>query len=504
MSIPTAIVDNLHQTWLYRAIEGWCRKDALELREELGLAKFSITSSDPIEMYQTVKRHLLSKTFQDETLKFLMDAPSWAGFTLDKDEFKSGQQIIGAAKDEAVALLWLMALPKLIVRPTVLPEDYPTDDIVQFIDSIMASHESREALVNQMSNAMEKRGIHDIVFEPNPIGRGYVIDETMRTQRLRSLLAMVIMKSTKCPFDIDQVFTLDEDQIVEETTAYIVTMQAQAMLKSHIAGSAMRRPFDWPLIGNPEICSRLFTTLDVLKHYASKLTTCSLYSSEIAGEFSPWDKQEFISFLLREITDHYSEIHRIRHGRSKNIELDVFIELITGENVEIAKRLEGEIDPGSVLFEKLNEYKQRAKIGEKPRISPERRFRLVLSSLKQKISDERVDEITTDEILDQIIVAFDAIIEVVESHRESLGDESERFALALSFETAYRILHLLDLGEGIIDIPWVSRFIAEESARSDITSGDMSNLEDEHRIKRIVTAYAGGLTYLILQSSNHQ
>jgi hypothetical protein len=126
-----------------------------------------------------------------------------------------------------------------------------------------------------------------------------------------------------------------------------------------------------------------------------------------------------------------------------------------------------------------------------------------LSTLKQTISEERLDEITSDEIVDRIIGAYDAIIEVVEGHRESLGDESERFAQALSFETAYRILHLLDLGEAIIDIPWVSRFIAEESARSDISAGDMSNLEDEHRIKRIVTAYAGGLTYLILQSSNH-
>ncbi|MGD9397278.1 MAG: hypothetical protein PVJ05_12675, partial [Candidatus Thorarchaeota archaeon] len=450
-----------------------------------------------------VKKHLLSKTFQDETLKFLMDAPSWAGFALDKDEFKSGQQIIGAAKDEAIALLWLMAIPKLIVSPTVLPEEYPIDDIMQFIGDLMASDESRDALVNQMSNAMETRGIHDIVFVPNPIGRGYTIDETMKTQRLKSLLAMVIMKSTKCPFDIDQVFTLDGDQIVEETTAYIVTMQAQAMLKSHIAGSAMRRPFDWPLIGNPEICSRLFATLDVLKHYASKMTTCSMYSSEIGGKITPWDKREFISFLLREITDHYSEIHRIRHGKSKNIELDLFIGLITGENIEIAKRLEGEIDTGTVLFEELNDYKQKAKIGEKPKISPERRFRIILSTLKQTISEERLDEITSDEIVDRIIGAYDAIIEVVEGHRESLGDESERFAQALSFETAYRILHLLDLGEAIIDIPWVSRFIAEESARSDISAGDMSNLEDEHRIKRIVTAYAGGLTYLILQSSNH-
>jgi hypothetical protein len=500
-AMARAIVDNVHQTWLYRAIEGWCRKDALELREELGLASFSITSSDPLKMYQTVKRHLLSKTFHhDETLQFLMDAPHWVGFTLDKNEFQSGQQIINAAKNEAIALLWLMAIPKLIISPTIMPEEYPIDCIMQFIGDLMKSDESRDSLVKHMSNAMESRGIHDIVFEPNPIGRGYAIDETMKAQRLSSLIAMVIMRSTKYPFDIDQVFPLNEEQMVEETAAYIASMQAKTMLKNQITGGAIQRPFDWPLIGNPKICSRLFKTLDVLKHYASKITTCSLYSSEIAGESIPWGQREFISFLLHELTDNYSEIHRIRHGKSKNSELDHFIKLLTGENIEIAERLAQEYDPGPALFEELKDYKQKAKIGEKPRITPERRFRIILASLKQTVSDETMEEMASDEIIDQIIEVFDAIIEVVEGHTRSLGEESERFAQALCFETAYRILQLLNVGDALMDLPWVSRFIAEESARSDITIGDIDHLDEEHRIRRIVSAYAGGLTYLILQS----
>ncbi|MHA2323292.1 MAG: hypothetical protein ACXACG_16800, partial [Candidatus Thorarchaeota archaeon] len=411
------------------------------------------------------------------------------------------QQVIGAAKDEAIALLWLMAIPKLIISPTVMPEEYPVDGIIQFISNLMASDESRESLVEHMSRAMDSRGIHDIVFEPNPIGRGYTIDETMRIQRLRSLLAMVIMRSTKYPFDLDQVFTLNEEQLVEEMSAYIVSMQAKTMLKNQITGGAVNRPFDWPLIGNPKICSRLFTTLDVLKHYASKMTTCSLYTSETAGESNPWGQREFISFLLHEITDHYSEIHRIRHGKSKNNELALFIELLNGENIEIAKKLQVEYDPGAALFEELNNYKQKAKIGEKPQITPERRFRVILSSLKQRVSEEKLEEITPDEIIDQIIEVFDAIVEVVEGYKDSLSEESERFAQALCFETAYRILQLLDVGGALMDLPWVSRFIAEESARSDISTGDMSNLDDEHRIRRIVSAYAGGLTYLFLQSS---
>ena len=502
LDMTKTIVGNLHQTWLYRAIEGWCRKDALELREELGLGTFSITSSDPIEMYQKVKLHLLSKTFHDDdTLKFLMDAPRWAGFSLDKEEFQSGQQIIGAAKDEAIALLWLMAIPKLVVSPTDTPEEYPVDGIKQFVRSLMISESTRDELVGHIIDAMEHRGILDIVFTPSPIGKGYVIDESMRSQRLQSLLAMVIMKATGCDFDIDQVFTLNQDQIVEETTAYIVAMQAKAMLRNQITGGEGLRPFDWPLIGNPMIASRLFTTLNVLRQYASRITTCSKYSTESEGVRNPWNKREFISFLLQEITDHYSEIYRIRHGRSENPELELFIELLSGENIDIASRLETADDPGATLFEEMNNYKQKAKVGEKPKITPERKFRVLLSSLKQSVADETLNVISTEEIIDQVIEAFDAIVEIVERNESALGEESERFAQALCFETAIRILQLLERGDALMDLPWVSRFIAEESTRSDITTGDMERLNEEHRIQRIVSAYAGGLTYLILQGS---
>ncbi len=54
-----SIVENLSQTWLYRTIEEWSKKDTLEIRIELGLGSFSVTSTDPIEMYTNIKQHIL-------------------------------------------------------------------------------------------------------------------------------------------------------------------------------------------------------------------------------------------------------------------------------------------------------------------------------------------------------------------------------------------------------------------------------------------------------------
>ncbi|MHA2159971.1 MAG: hypothetical protein ACXABE_13805 [Candidatus Thorarchaeota archaeon] len=498
--VTKTIVDNLSNTWLYRTIEEWTRKDTLEIRLELGLGSFSVTSSDPIEMYTGIKQHILAKTIHDdETLDFLMKVPKWVGFSFNVDEFKSGQQVIGAAREDAIAMLWLMALPKIIISPTTLPEDYADDGIHEFIESMLTSDETRLELKKQMSSEMENRRIPDIVFAPNPIGRGYKIDEKMREQRLRALIALVLMKSSGCPFDLDEVFSLDEKKIVEEATANIVTMHARTMLRNQIIGGGGRRPFDWPLIGNPKVCDRLFMTLDILAQSANKMYTCSMFSSDSNGVKTKWLDLDFMSYLIQQLADHYAETMRTRLGKGQNHELSLFINLISGEKGEIAQRLRESSEFGQDLFDELSGYKQRAKTGDKPQISPERRFGVVLSSLKQSLEDEKLENIPRETIIDQVDDTFDAIVEVVESHLDALGEDAERFTPALCFETSYRLIQLLGLGDALMDLPWVSRFIAEESARADITDGDLTKLDDEHRIRRIVAGFAGGVTYLILQ-----
>ncbi|MFX1483787.1 MAG: hypothetical protein ACFFCP_11445 [Promethearchaeota archaeon] len=497
------MVENLHQTWLYRTIEEWSRKDALKIREEFSLENFSVTSSDTAKMYSDIKKRILSKTLHDEeTIDFLMKIPKWVGFSFDNDAFQSGQQVIGAAKEDAIAMLWLLALPKIIISPATLSQKYSEASIAEFINYLLQSDESRSELRHQLSLGMEKQGIPDINFEPNPIGKGYRIDESMREQRLRALIALVVMKGSNCPFDLDQVFSLNQSELVEETAAYIVTMHARNMLRNKITGGGVRRHFDWPLIGNPEICRILFMTLDVLARSATKMSTCSMFTKELEGRKTGWNDLDFTMFLIQELADNYSETMRIRHGKNQNQELSLFINLLNGEKSKIAKRLLESNNAGKDLFEELSDYKQRARTGEKPKISPEHRFKVVLSSLKQSLDDESLERIQQETIIDQVHEAFDAINEVVKGHIDSLGEEAERFTQALCFETSYRLIQLLELGEAMIDLPWVSRFIAEESARSDISAGNIGRLNDTHRVQRIVSAYAGGVTYLILQSRN--
>lgn len=364
---------------------------------------------------------------------------------------------------------------------------------------MISSEESRSYIISQITEDLQHRGVSDVAFHPTPIGKGYTIDESVIAQRMRSLIALVLMKSSGCPFDLDDVFSLNEEKLIDETTSYIIVMHAKTTLKNQIAGDGTSKPFDWPLIGNLNVYGQLFTALEVLRQAATRMTTCSMFQSESDGAKCVWSEDEFLSYLVQEIADHYTDTLRVRHGKEKNPDLALFIDLLRGEAREIAQRLAGSGDRAAALAVELSVLSQRARTGEKPQITPERKFGSVLSSLKLRLEDKKLEDLPMDEIIDKVNDAFDALVGVVEHHKKSLGDESERFTQALCFETAYRLLQLLEVGEAVMDIPWVSRFIAEESARTDIESGAIDHLDDEHRIKRIVSAYAGGVTYLVLQ-----
>jgi len=125
---------------------------------------------------------------------------------------------------------------------------------------------------------------------------------------------------------------------------------------------------------------------------------------------------------------------------------------------------------------------------------------VVISTLKQSLEDAQSSEISSEEIVDQIATLFDAISDLIRKYHDSLGSEVDKFTEELCFETSFRILDLLGLGVYLGDLPWITRFIAEESTMIDISSGEISELRDSQRTKRIVSAFAGGVAFLVLQA----
>jgi hypothetical protein len=495
------LVNNLHQSYLSQYISEWNQKDAFQLREELAKSSITEGSSNSSLLFEKVRRYIFSKTFEDEELvDFLSSVPKWAGFQIDTAGFETGAHAIEAARHSAISTLWLMSLPRSLISHVTSPQEFENQGVDTIVTSLLKSDSSRSELNDVLSRELSNRGLDIGHFSMDGVVKGYLIKESSRDQRLRDCISLILMRATELPFDLDSIFNLSADDLIEETTAYIICMHTRKMLSDRISGSRSSKPFDWPLIGTVRVFTDLISTLDILMKFASKLTTCPMFTTTNRNSRVPWTKEEFMSFLIKEIIENYSNTLRSSSGKSKNMELAQFVAILKGENIDITSRVLESDDRPESLYEEFSECKRRARVGEKPQISPERRFRVILSTLKQRLSQARIEKISSDEIIEQISDAFEAMEEIIQKHENSLGHESDKFTEELCFETSFRILELLDLGGTVGDLPWVSRFVAEESVRSGISDGDITDLEEEHRIRRIISAYAGGVVYLVLQA----
>ncbi len=478
----------------------WYEQDTLQIRETLGISSYSETASNPVEIFESVRNHILTKSFQDEEMvNFLLNIPEWVGFRVDTEFIQTGEQAINAARRSVIALIWILLIPRISIGHTILPEDYEGQGIRTIIEHLLRNDNTRSILDTIIDSELEKRGYESDFFNITEIVMGYKISESTRINRLRSLIALVMMKATDCPFDLDSVFPLDEESLILETEAYIITMHAKNTLLNAIRGSSSVRPFEWPLVGTKRVFSGILNAISVMMKYSSRLTTSTMYKTT-KGQPKPWSESEFISYLLDEIADNYADSVRKHTKRSKNDELSRFLDLLRGENKEITARVMESEDKTDSLYEELSECKKRARIGEKPQISPERRFKVVLSTLKQSLEEIQNRDISLDEIVDQISIAFNTIPDLISKHQESLGSEMDKFAEELCFEVSFRILDLLNLGEYLSDLPWIARFIAEESTMIDISKGEIDELREEKRIHRIVSAFAGGVAFLVMQA----
>jgi len=429
-----------------------------------------------------------------------MNIPEWVGFRVDTGSIETGEQVIQTARQSVLAQIWVTLIPNVSIGHTIIPEEFENQGVGTLVEYILRSDETRKILETAIDSELESRGLGKDFFNISDIMMGYKIADTSRNERLRTLLGLILMKTTDCPFDLDRVFTLDESAIVRETEAYIITMHAQNNLRSKIKGTSSVRPFEWPLIGSTRVFTGILSAIEVMRKYTSWMTTCSLYKTMVNGEYQTWTEYEFMLFILNEIADQYVDSIRVKSRKGKNEELERFIDILRGESQEITFRVMESYDKTGSLYEELLECKRRAKTGEKPQISPERRFRLVLSTLKQSLEYIHSKDVPTEEIVDQISIAFDAISGLISKHQDTLGSEVDKFTEELCFDLSFRILDLLDLGRYLSDLPWITRFIAEESTMIDISKGEISELSESNRTKRIVSAFAGSVTFLVMQA----
>ncbi len=181
-------INNLHQSHVFEVISEFQKKDANEIRDELGIASSSKAMTKPFNLLESAKRHILERALQDDDeVKFLMSVPVWAGFKPNTDYLETEEQAILAGKRSALAMLWIMILPRICARTTILPSEIENQGLETLVENLLTSDESRAALNRIMSLELINRGFVEEYFEISGLDSGYVIDDSMRKSRIQAL-----------------------------------------------------------------------------------------------------------------------------------------------------------------------------------------------------------------------------------------------------------------------------------------------------------------------------
>jgi hypothetical protein len=277
-------------------------------------------------------------------------------------------------------------------------------------------------------------------------------------------------------------------------------MYTLSALRKLITGTGRKKPFEWPITGDKRSCTKAMVLLDVLRDITSSLRTCPMFVIELMSQKMKMGYEDYIVFFLNELIEHYEEDLWKKRNRGKNEKLAQFIEFFRHDKRELARRLKDSSDKGSTLAKALRDYKLKARGDFKPDITPEKRYLDCLEGLDRLLKVKQRNERFSSELTEYLRPVFDSIFDLVKKNEKNLHEDVFKFTDALCFQTCFQILEYVNLGENLTDLPWISRFIAEEAVRSSIASGELQILGEEHRTKRIIAAYMGGLSYLILQA----
>ncbi|MHA1959893.1 MAG: hypothetical protein ACW99U_06660 [Candidatus Thorarchaeota archaeon] len=128
----------------------------------------------------------------------------------------------------------------------------------------------------------------------------------------------------------------------------------------------------------------------------------------------------------------------------------------------------------------------------------EERYESSVAAAERELGTGKKRRKSLSRISKTLMPVFDAIISIIHENRSALGDDADEFAEALCLETGFRILECSGMAYALLDLLLASRFIAGEAAVAYSMSGVVDVLDKEHQIRRIASAFLGGLTYLLM------
>ncbi|MBD3407056.1 MAG: hypothetical protein GF411_13135 [Candidatus Lokiarchaeota archaeon] len=501
-NLARTIASNLQYSFVYRIIQEIARTDSYSLRQK---AKEQLGSEDaltPLAVFRFVREHFIRKGINDDiTADKLLMVHKWVGYRpIFENEGYAGDEVFNAAKNSALSILWLSAIPNVSISRTVLPGEYGDQGLETLVSKIITSRTTRKEVSLLLNIEFERRGMDPAAFAIEGILEGFEPNSQTEKDRVPILYSLTLMIASCFELDLDRVLVLDEIKLARQTTSFIYAKKTMEFIRVSIQGSGNKTAFDWPIVGNRKLCNYLLSYLESLRNYTTDAQACKTFEVAFQGKEMKMTQVDFIMLLLDMIAEHYEGILEGRKGRGKLEDLENFIKFIQNEKVKIAKEILESDEKGATLYKKLQELKRKAKSGHKPYVSPEKKYRDSLNALELRVKMRKSGNADGRELVRDLQPVFESMTAIIKKNKDILKEDTDQFTEALCFETCFRILEYLNLGHLIMDLPWVCRFIAEEAVKGYTMMGIYDVMSEENRTERIVGAFMGGITYLVLQS----
>ncbi|MHA2371530.1 MAG: hypothetical protein ACXAEB_00840 [Candidatus Thorarchaeota archaeon] len=497
------VVDNLQYTRVPQVIEEIIYEDPFVQRRAL-LSKETTDQLESTEIYfEKVKRLFLERALTDsKQIDDLMNLPKWLGFQMDPSLIDANEDIlINKAKNAAISTIWLITIVKNFVGTPISPEELKGVAIDSLIRGFLESDDSRNNMAALISNEIDRRKMpsREVSFDKSL--EGYRTESERLQRRVPQYITLIMMVIIGIGYDIDRILTSDIDELVNETTTSILIASTLRFMRGLVQGSKYQKPFYWPMTGDRKVCQQLISLSLTLGNLANQIDYVSLFGDDSLYESDMTIKQRAIGFILKEIIEHYNETLKRKYGERENKELRRFINLMVSQTEEITKSILDSENQANELYLQMLSMKKMARLGQKPMLSPEKRYRDYLASLEMKLRVASRSEDFESLFIPEIDRIFGVTTEVINKYNVGLEDDSDSFTEALCFETSLRILEYMKMEHLLLHLPWISRFIAEEAVNPYTEIAIFDVVSEKHRTERIAAAYKAGLLYLVLQET---
>ena len=407
--------------------------------------------------------------------------------------------LINKAKNAAISIIWFVIIAKNLVGTLLNPEELKRVGIDLLVRGFLESDESRSNIAVQIANELGRKGLPLKQASFDKSLDGYSTESERSRRRISQYIALIMIMTTCVDYNIDRILTSNIDDLINETTVCILIASTLRFIKGLIQGSRYQKPFYWPMTGDRKVCQQLISLSITLGNLANTIDNVSLFGDESGFETDKTIREKTIGLILKEINEHYTETLKRKYGSRGNKELRRFINLMVSQSEEIVKSVLDSKDQGNELLQQISTMKKMARSGQKPLLSPEKRYRDYLTSLEMKLRVASQTEDFASTFIPEMDRIFGVTTEVISKYNIGLEGDTDAFTEALCFETALRILEYIKMEHLILHLPWISRFIAEEAVNPYTEIAVFDVVSEEHRTERIAAAYKAGLLYLVLQ-----